>query len=269
MTSPLTPLVLWAGPINESQAREATISSDARRHFFVCTGDGSSPPRCSDLATHKNGRILPSLLSRIGLTEESVGDIYLGAFSAGGHLWKRLLDVDADRSRISGVMLHDAAYETGAPKDPKFVEGYVKYGLDALNDPTKFMLMTASTSPNVPKAGQVYQSGADTMRATIEEIERRSGRRLAEGGSLPAGVPVASRLWSNGKNIWLAQYNDIGHMGLAGNASTYWNQLLKPWISSSKSDSALSGAVLRSAVSVLAGVGVGYIGASYYQRARR
>lgn len=260
MTSPLPPVVLFAGPINSMQAPQATIDG-ARRHFFTCTGDGIQPPKCLDLISLSDGgRMLPGFLRRAGFDEASVGDIYLGAFSAGGQIWKRLLQNDQDRARVTGVMLHDAAYETGTEADPRYTEGYVRFGLDALADPKKFMLMTASKNPNFK-----YQSGAATLRATVAEIEKRSGKQLDTTASLPAGLPKPARLWSKGSNIWLAQYDDIGHNGLAGNAGLFWQQLLQPWHSSPKVPTFVAVGEDTNwlvVVSVLGvGVAVGYLGA--------
>ena len=260
MTSPLTPLVLWAGPINESQAREATVDG-AIRKFLVCTGDGAQPPKCLDLITFSDGgRILPGLLRRLAIDESSVGDIYLGAFSAGGQIWKRLLENEQDRARVTGVMLHDAAYETGTESNPRYVEGYVRFGVDALSDPKKFMLMTASRNPNFN-----YQSGAATLRATVSEIERRSGRKLDVDSTVSSGLPRPSRLWSKGNNIWLAQYDDIGHGGLASNAPVYWTDLLQPWVSGGRDRLVSLDAESESYLPLIAllgiGVATGYWGA--------
>jgi len=264
-TSALPSLVLWSGPINASQAKGATLPG-ATRHFFTCTGDGSIPPRCTDYATFQGNRILPALLSRIGMREDSVGDIYLGAFSAGGQLWKRVLDIPEDRARIRGVMLHDAAYEIGTQKNPNFVEGFVKFGLDALKDPSKFMLMTASITPNTPRPGEAYQSGADTLRATIAEIERRSGRTLSDGGSMPTGAPQASRFWGNGRNIFLGQYDEAGHMGLAANAPLFWQQVLQPWVEGGSKTGPSSSDLFPSLLIVGVGLATGYVAASVWER---
>lgn len=262
VASTRSPVVLWAGPINASQAPTATLRG-AKRQFFPCTGDGSTPPKCSSLAVTSGGRMLPGLLAKAGLTEEQAGDIYLGAFSAGGHLWKRLLSIPEDRARVRGVMLHDAAYEVGSAKAPAFVEGFVQYGVDVLKDPNKFLLMTASTTPNVPRPGEVYQSGADTMRATIEEIGRRSGKVIEEGGTLPASVPPASKLWRPKNNAIFAQYNTIGHQGLAMNAGVYWQHVLEPWVESPKESSASESNLIAAVVAFSVGVAAGYTGARY------
>ncbi len=263
------PIVLWAGPINEQQAPDATIDG-ARRFFFVCTGDGSTPPRCSDFVTSQGGSILNAILSRLNIRPDEAGDIYLGAFSAGGQLWKPLLQNDSDRSRIRGIMMHDAAYEIGSPSNPKYSEGYVRFGLDAIGDPSKFMLMTGSFSPNVPRPGEVYQSGADTLRATVEEIERRSGRPIGAGSNWPSDVAAPSRLWGNGKNIFLADYQERGHGAMAGDTGKLWKGLLVPW----SLDREISSAgevkyedegswVLPTILAISAGIAVGYIGAKY------
>lgn len=265
------PLVLWAGPINEQQTPDATIDG-ARRFFFVCTGDGSIPPRCSDFVTSQGGSILNGILSRLNLRSEDVGDIYLGAFSAGGQLWKPLLLNEADRSRIKGIMMHDAAYEIGSPQSPKFSEGFVRFGLDAARDPSKFMLMTGSFSPNVPRPGEVYQSGADTVRATADEIERRLGASIGSSDNWPSSVARPTTIRGNGKNLFVAEYQDRGHGAMAGDAGGLWKQALQPWVSSgggssgSFPDSETSDTIsfVASVAVMSAGAAVGYVAAKYY-----
>lgn len=230
-------LVIWAGPVNAVQVPGATVA-DAIQKFLPCTGDGkaaggASAQRCGDLAVSSGGRILPGILARLGLREDEVGDIYLGAFSAGGHIWKRLLMSPEDRARIKGVMLHDAAYETGTSKSPLPTQGYVEFALDALKDPSKFMLMTASigANPSTEQKGVYYQSGAETMRSTIDAINHRSNYAIQEAGLLPEGLPNPSRLWTAGKNLYFAQYNNVGHGGHANMAPLFWENLLQPWVS--------------------------------------
>jgi hypothetical protein len=230
-------LVIWAGPVNAAQVPGATVA-DAVQKFLPCTGDGkaaggASAQRCGDLAVSSGGRILPGILDRLGLREDEVGNIYLGAFSAGGHIWKRLLMSPEDRARIKGVMLHDAAYETGTSKSPLPTQGYVEFALDALKDPSKFMLMTASigANPSTEKKGVYYQSGAETMRSTIDAINHRSNYAIQEAGMLPEGLPNPSRLWTAGKNLYFAQYDNVGHGGHANMAPLFWENLLQPWVS--------------------------------------
>lgn len=228
-------LVIWAGPVNGSQVPGATVPGAVQK-FIPCTGDGKPPaPKCGNLATLSGGRVLPGILARLNLSEASVGKIYLGAFSAGGHIWKRLLMSQEDRARITGVMLHDAAYEAFPSKNPQPVQGFVEFGVDASKDPSKFLLMTASVgqNPSVEKPGVVYQSGAETMRATIAAINLRTGGAIQEAGALAEGLPTPTRLWTCGKNMVFAQYDNVGHGGQANMAPVFWKSLLQPWIARS------------------------------------
>lgn len=227
-------LVIWAGPVNGSQVPGATVPGAVQK-FFPCTGDGSTPPKCGNLATLSGGRVLPGILARLNLSEASVGNIYLGAFSAGGHLWKRMLMSPQDRARITGVMLHDAAYEASPSTNPQPVQGFVEFGVDASKDPSKFLLMTASVgqNPSVEQKGVVYQSGAETMRATIAAINQRTGGTIQEAGKLAEGLPPPTRLWTSGKNMVFAQYDNVGHGAQAGMAPVFWQSLLQPWIARS------------------------------------
>jgi hypothetical protein len=132
-------------------------------------------------------------------------------------------------------MLHDAAFETGTSNNPAPTQGYVEFALDALKDPSKFMLKTASTNPNpsVEKKGVYYQSGAETMRSTLDAINHRSNYGVQETGLLPDGLPNPTRLWTGGKNLFFAQYDNVNHVGQAQMAPLFWENLLQPWVSRS------------------------------------
>lgn len=254
------PVVIWAGPVNAAQVPDATIPG-AQRFFLNCTGDGSTPPRCSSFNVRGgDGRMLPGILSRFGLSEDQVGDIFLGAFSAGGQIWKPLLTNPADRRRVRGILMHDAAYETSPSSNPQPSAGYVAFAEEALRDPSKFMLMTASVgqNPSVEQPGVIYQSGAETMRATVAEIERQTGMRIPEGGSLPFGLPVPTRLWKRGDNLFFAQYDNVPHGGQALMAPEFWQKLLVPWTVRAPSS---SGDLLPMLLVTTLGVGLGYMAA--------
>jgi hypothetical protein len=95
--------------------------------------------------------------------------------------------------------------------------------------------MTASVgqNPSVEQPGVVYQSGAETMRATIAAINQRTGGAIQEAGVLADGLPSPTRLWTGGKNMVFAQYDNVGHNAQAGMAPVFWKNLLQPWIARS------------------------------------
>jgi hypothetical protein len=220
-------LVLWAGPVAEFQVPGATVPG-ATKHFFGCRGDVTPDyPYCPGLAdgwVDGGGRRLPKLLASIGLNESDVGRIYLGAFSAGGSAWKRLLENDADRARITALMLSDAMY-TAPTTTP--IEGFVRFGLDALRDPNKLFVATVSSSPN-----KTYGSGSDVMRATKAEIEKRAGVHFESGGVLPLSTQPQALFTATTGNVIFADYGMTGggHGFHPQIAPEVWQRMLLPWL---------------------------------------
>lgn len=222
-----TDLVLWAGPVAEFQVPGATVPG-ATKHFFGCVGDiqpgKAYCPGLADGWLDGSGRRLPKLLASIGLKESDVGRIYLGAFSAGGSAWKRLLENEADRSRITAVMLSDAMYTAPIPAP---IEGFVRFAIDALHDPNKLFVATVSSSPY-----KTYGSGSDVMRATMAEIEKRSGVKFQQGGLLPLATQPQALFTAPTGNVIFADYGMTGggHGFHPKIAPEVWQRLLLPWL---------------------------------------
>ena len=173
------------------------------------------------------GRAVPGMLASLGLTEEEVGDIYLGAFSAGGSTWKHVLKHPADRAKITALMLHDATYSGGSTKNPKPIEEFTKYALDVMNDPNKLFIATSSSSPNGARG-----SADQVLGATRELIEQRSGTPFRVGGTLPVpGQPLVLHTSPNG-NVVFGTYGSTGggHQHHPRMAPDFWKQVLQPWV---------------------------------------
>ena len=226
----MTDLVLWAGPVAKFQIQGATVPG-AKEHFFGCRGDVTEKfPHCPTLANSwldGAGRRLPRLLASIGLSEADVDKIYLGAFSAGGSAWKRLLLHPADRARITAVMLHDATYSDGSSKNPKPIEGFARYALDVMGDPSKLFVATSSSSPNGARG-----SGDEVLGATRQDIENRSGVTFEAGGTVPVSDQPVELHTSPSGNVIFATYGSKGggHGYHPKMAPEYWQQVLQPWI---------------------------------------
>ena len=215
-------IVVWAGPVAKFQVPGATVPG-ASEDFIPCLGDKT--PNCPAIAegwTGGQGRKLPGMLAHLGLTEGEVDNIYLGAFSAGGSAWKRLLMHPADREKVKAVMLADATY-TSPVLEP--IEGFVLYGLDALKG-DKMFVATASASPN-----KTYGTGAQVLDATRQEIERRSGVRFQQGGVVSVGTQP-DRLYTAGQSVVFADYGwqGGGHGFHPKIAPQYWQNVLQPWL---------------------------------------
>jgi hypothetical protein len=173
---------VWAGPVSAAQVKGADLPG-AEVRFIPCTGDGK-PQTCGDMAAawkDSDGRILPNLLAKVKippLTDQD--ELWAGAFSAGGQIWKRVMMAAPDRAQITGAIMSDGGYEAGwvneHDKIAPFVEGFVLYALDCIADGRLFV-WTASNTANVSTLhpGTVYPAGDQVQDATRAEIEKRSG----------------------------------------------------------------------------------------------
>lgn len=209
---------VFTGPVNQQQIKGA-ILPEAQAHFIVCTGDGS--PSCGQMAEQwlADGRILPNMLASIKVSLGPGDQLWAGAFSAGGQIWKRVMRGAEDRAQIAGAVMSDAGYEAGwadeKNKIAPFVEGFVDFALDALNDGRLFV-WTASGTPNVSvqSPGTVYPAGDQVQDATRAEIERRSGKAFADVTDKPELWPWGAHLrapvkvWRLG-NVILADYGAV------------------------------------------------------------
>lgn len=216
---------IWLGPVNLQQVQGAVLQ-DGPMYNLTCTGDGS--PTCGAIAegfTDADGRKLPGLLAQVGADQSA--DVVGAAFSAGGSILKRLCLHPADRAQLRVVHSADASYEattgTHAP-----VEGYARYMQDALTDPTKLFVATASANPN-----KSYGSGIEIITATRQLVEQRTGQQFVLGGTLPGVEPQPSQLWQLGPhgNIWVAEYPSVPHGQHATLlAPQIWAGLIRPWL---------------------------------------
>jgi hypothetical protein len=224
----MRPAVIWTGPVNFSQVPGATVA-DAHDINIGCFGDRS--PNCPAIAASyldAEGRRIPRLLQAQGLSEDEVGDILFGAFSAGGSLVKRVLLSAQDRARTSVVHLADASYtsewENSATRTPPPIEGYVLYGLDAIAGPHLFVA-TASPIPN-----KTWASGVENLQRLRAEIEARSGRQFTELEHFYGIEPRPDHAYQLG-NVILAEYplQPIGH-GHNVLAGQVWEKIVRPWL---------------------------------------
>jgi hypothetical protein len=204
---------VFTGPVNAQQARGVEIPG-ATVHWITCTGN-----ECRELADSwsANGRILPGLYQRIKATPGAGDELWAGAFSAGGQVWKRAMSNPEDRADISGAIMSDAGYEAAWVDEKGKIappaEGYVLYALDALKDGRLFV-WTASGFPNIPHADAVYPAGNQVQDATRREIEKRSGRAFEDVTNKPdlwpwgAHLRAPVKVWRLG-NVILADYGQV------------------------------------------------------------
>jgi peptidoglycan hydrolase-like protein with peptidoglycan-binding domain len=177
--------VLWCGPVNLTQVPGATVPGAFAR-ALPCTADGS--PSCSQIADSwkdADGRRLPRLLQKVGRDEGAVGDLFLGAFSAGGSVIKRLLLHEADRAPIRAVLLADATYtDWASPGNPLAPEGFVLFCLDALHGGKLFVATASASSPGnnktLPSGVVGLKLGADgafgpNTEAAVKAFQKWAG----------------------------------------------------------------------------------------------
>jgi hypothetical protein len=227
--------VIWTGPVSAAQRQGATIGG-ATEHFLPCTGSDCRAE--GEGWRDADGRHLPALLRQLGIPDGE--DLYLGAFSAGGQAWKRLLEHPLDRAAIRAVALADAAYEL-ADNDgrPASSPSLVDYAAEAAASGAQMLLATASANPN-NVSGVAEPSGA----ATLDRIASDLGERL--------GSPLAMQSWIPGQGlddlhparVWLAGPDpraptvllcDFGSTFRHEEHATVlaprlWPAILQPWI---------------------------------------
>jgi hypothetical protein len=243
--------VIWAGPVSAQQRQGATIEG-AQEHFISCLG--SECRARPDAWRDADGRCLPGMLREFGITEGS--EVFAGAFSAGGQLWKQVLANADDRAAIRALALADGAYElAGDDGRPAPSPSLVDYAAEAATGGERFFLATASSTPN-NVAGVAQPSGSDTLARIASDLEDRIGPLVQQSWIPGAGLEDLhpARVWLAGRdphrpNVILcdfgATYAHAQHATVL--APRLWPALLQPWIdaraaTSADADAARSGA---------------------------
>lgn len=230
-------VTIWNGPVNLAQAN-GCWAPGSKPYSLDCRGDGT--PSCaaqSEAWTDGAGRKIPNALAHFGLAEESVDELDLAAFSAGGSVVKRLTLAPADCTRVRVVYLADAMYTDWlSPGKPTPPEGFVLFALQALAGP-HLLVATVSSNPNPTKSG-VLPSGSQTMAAVRAEIEKRSGLSFVQLGDIPGLMVQPAAAWQLG-NVILADYQArVPHGGHATTlAPNWWKAVVLPWIATGSAPS--------------------------------
>jgi hypothetical protein len=199
-----------------------------------------------------SGRILPALVRTYARVDpEQVDQIALCAYSAGHGLLNKVAAVDADRARLSAMVLSDATF-SGVSDPPK--RGYVAMGIDAARGERLFV-STASNS-----GGADYLTGRKSWLAVWNAVQAATGRRPRP--VMPkAPAPAASGGWWRMGALYWADYvvpgsadgagNDYSHAGHHDIAPLIWQAYLAPWFARAR----WLGPILAGAA--LAGMGIG------------
>jgi hypothetical protein len=227
-------LVLWAGPSKPSQI----AVPNAKELFLYCVfgsawkGTDRHCPTLGDKLAEN-----PALLvDKAGMDPT---DIFMGSFSAGGSVLKRMLMKQLYRDKTSFLHLADATYTSEwvdkASRTPIAIEGFTRYAVDVINGGgDKLMVATASENPN----GQ-YASGVENLHAMRDEIEARTGGQFELMDHFFDVSPLpALGAWKLG-NVILADYcsqtqpcsPNIGHGGHVSTiGNQIWQKILIPWL---------------------------------------
>ena len=232
-----TDLVVWAGPVAKFQVAGATVVG-AKELFLGCCGDLTppcTPPTCSTIGATLRAAPVDALLQGAKMVGADLGDLFFGAFSAGGSVIKRLMLVPAYRNITTAVLLADATYTGGWLDEKKAlappIEGFVQYAVDVINGPgDKLFVATASPSPN-----KSFPTGMQNLAATRREIEKRTSKQFEELGSFFYGVePAPERVCKLG-NVIFADFpmEPLGH-GHNRIAGQVWQKILYPWLAKGK-----------------------------------
>lgn len=227
-------LVVWTGPVAEFQIPEATLRG-ADRKFINCTGDGAKTgrPDCPNIGEQL--MTAPDLLfTRLKVDEAQVGEVYWGAFSAGGSLVKRCLLDEDYRKRTAAVHLADATYTSAwvdsGSRMPPAIEGFTQFAVDvARGRGEKLFIATASPVPN----GQ-WASGIENLRSIQAEVEKRTGQAFSRRSNFFGITPEPEEVWQLG-NVIFAYYPPAplghGHTKIAGKV---WQGPIQRWVDKGK-----------------------------------
>jgi hypothetical protein len=229
-------LVVWTGPVALYQVPGATVSPypDPPLETSVgCTGDGSTPPKCSDAAwalrSAGGGSILEGMAKKVGTTLSEVQDVFVGAFSAGGGVVSRMLNIPHDRDRVKAVMLSDATY-TAAWKDKKnripiVSQTIVDFAIQVASADEQLFVATASPSPNFE-----WATGVENLREYRRQIEEQTGWQFEQLDHFYGIDPAPDAAYQLG-NVIFAEYpmKPLGH-GHTSIADQVWQKILQPWL---------------------------------------
>lgn len=221
----MSDIVFWSGPVAPFQVPGATVPG-ATDVFIGCLGDRS--PLCPNVGEQLRNN--PQMLLDKAHAS-SFGDLFLGAFSAGGSVVKRMLEEPEWRDRVTAVQLADATWTSGVKAAPA-IEGMVRYGVDVANGPgDKLFIASAS-----PIANKQWATGHQNLDAIQHAIEARTGRSFeASSLSIPGIEGLDHAQVSKLGNVIFIKMplEPYGH-GHTEFAPLIWQDIIQPWVAKGK-----------------------------------
>lgn len=199
----MTDVLIFGGPVSTFDLKGLQF---ARPTQLITIGQGLGGSKASDafagLAASLrdgNGRILPAILAKVGLTVDTVDRVAIAGFSAFHGLASPLLAADGDR--ISAAVLLDACF-SAASNPPK--SGFVSFGAMAA-DGQRLMVFTASSGQNAPPLPP-STTGWQCALANAGAAASAAGVAL-HAAEAPAGVPPPTQGGVfRAQDLWVLDY---------------------------------------------------------------
>lgn len=170
--------------------------------------------------------MLPSILRRYARNVDRIDKVALAAYSAGWGMLDIVTRNDADRARISALMLSDACFGGGK-------KGYQKFAPEAARGDKLMVVSTAHTTPGS------YPSGRESWSMVWDHTQEVTGKRPRRVSPKSPAPPASGGWWSMGDLYW-GDYTQPGSKRNQGNDLTHeehhylapelWQAYLAPYL---------------------------------------
>lgn len=210
------------------------------RQVRIATVNCSGSSNCGTLALLRkdsDGRILPKLVREFAREPiEAFDKIAMAAWSAGWGILTNIGKIDADRERLSAMMLSDACFSGGDPKTGQggIHRGYVKVAMDAIAGKLLMVSTTAHTTPGH------HLTGRQSWKLVWDTAMEESGKRAREVKPREPVPQPSGGWWKMGKSLYWGDYtqpnskpnqgNDMGHNDHHSLAPKVWQGYLAPYL---------------------------------------
>ncbi len=220
-------LSLWLGPIASFQFLPKgwpAYPGSSVANFEVHTQAQAAPLLASWLDS--DGRYVPGMLRALGLDPSQVSRLFIGSFSAGHNIAKKITLHPDDRAMITALMLADSEQSSWQPGHTLGVvpPGYLAYCQESAAGAPRLFCATASTATDGS-----YASSQATMDALLAEVTAEPSFSVGA----PDVSPAPTGVWALGNAITLSYGSSIAHDAHATIVMPQlWQGLLTPWVDS-------------------------------------